>query len=87
MTISDLSRRKLMRSIGTSGPPSLLNVVQQELGAVSNRHKKCQERPMIKAFKYMNLRSLTEAEKRIQLEYRRAHSAMRKYQKIFLYGQ
>ena len=73
--------RKVVRSLGTPVPISILNVVACELKAWSDRYDKFQERPMIKANKYMILRSPTEAEEKlIRLDSRRAHSAIRKYQ-------
>jgi hypothetical protein len=73
--------RKLVRSLGKPVPDNILKKVQRELESWSDRYDKFQERPMIKASKYMILRSPTEAEeKMIQLGSRRAHSAIRKYQ-------
>ena len=73
--------RKLVRSLGIPIPKPILDVVHKELDAWSDRYDKFQERPMIKASKYMILRSPTEAEeKMIKLGSRRAHSAIRKYQ-------
>jgi len=74
-------QRKLVRSLGTPVPEKALEIVRKELEAWSDRYDKFQERPMIKASKYMILRSPTEAqEKVIKLGSRRAHSAIRKYQ-------
>ena len=73
--------RKLVRSLGKPVPPSVIDLVRNELEAWSDRYDKFQERPMIRASKYMILRSPTEAEeKMIRLGSRRAHSAIRKYQ-------
>ena len=73
--------RKIVRSLGKPVPNEVLQKVHNELEAWSDRYDKFQERPMIKASKYMILRSPTEAEaKMIQLGSRRAHSAIRKYQ-------
>lgn len=74
--------RKLVRSLGLPVPPAAMEVVRRELEAWSNRYDvSFQERPMIKASKYMILRSPTEAEEKIiRLGSRRAHSAIRKYQ-------
>lgn len=75
------NERKLVRSLGTPVPLSELDTLERELEAWSLRYDKFQERPMIRAAKYMILRSPTEAEeKMIQLGSRRAHSAIRKYQ-------
>ena len=72
--------RKLVRTLGVPVPPAAMEVVRRELEAWSNRFE-CQERPMIKASKYMIIRSPTEAEEKIlRLGSRRAHSAIRKYQ-------
>ena len=73
--------RKLVRSLGSPVPAKDLEILKIELEAWSDRYDKFQERPMIKASKYMILRSPTEAEeKMIKLGSRRAHSAIRKYQ-------
>jgi hypothetical protein len=73
--------RRLVRSLGTLVPTPALNLIHQELEAWSDRYDKFQERPMIKASKYMILRSPTEAEQKlINMGSRRAHSAIRKYQ-------
>ncbi len=75
------SARKLVRSLGIPVPEEHLKQVRVELDAWSERYDKFQERPMIKASKYMILRSPTEAEEKlIQLGSRRAHAAIRKYQ-------
>jgi len=73
--------RNLVRSLGSPVPARDLELIRNELEAWSDRYDKFQERPMIKASKYMILRSPTEAEeKMIKLGSRRAHSAIRKYQ-------
>jgi len=75
------TKRKLVRSFGIPVPLPELEAVRGELQAWSDRYDKFQERPMIRASKYMILRSPTEAEeKMIKLGSRRAHSAIRKYQ-------
>lgn len=80
--------RKLVRSLGKPVPEHILEKVRRELESWSERYDKFQERPMIKANKYMILRSPTEAEqKMIELGSRRAHSAIRKYQQnLTLWG-
>jgi len=81
ITVGGGPERKLVRSLGTLIPAPVLNLIHKELEAWSDRYDKFQERPMIKACKYMVLRSPTEAEqKMIELGSRRAHSAIRKYQ-------
>jgi hypothetical protein len=73
--------RKQVRSLGIPVPSHLLDSVKRELKAWSDRYDKFQERPMIKASKYMILRSPVEAEQKlIQLGSRRAGSAIRKYE-------
>mmetsp|Transcript_29666 Transcript_29666/g.45364 ORF Transcript_29666/g.45364 Transcript_29666/m.45364 type:complete len:524 (-) Transcript_29666:652-2223(-) len=83
-----LGPRKLVRSLGVAVPNPIIDIVRKELEAWSDRYDKFQERPMIKASKYMILRSPTEAEeKMIKLGSRRAHSAIRKYQQnLSLWG-
>lgn len=79
--IGAASERKLVRSLGTLVPLPILETVRRELEAWSDRYDKFQERPMIRAAKYMVLRSPTEAEeKMINLGSRRASAAIRKYQ-------
>jgi len=56
--------RKLVRSLGTPIPSTVLESVRTELEAWSDRYDKFQERPMIRASKYMVLRSPTEAEEK-----------------------
>lgn len=73
--------RKIVRSLGKKIGPELIESVTRELEAWSNRYDKFQERPMIKASKYMILRSPTEAEEKlIKLGSKRAGAAIRKYQ-------
>eukprot|EP00578_Thalassiosira_sp_NH16_P031491 CAMPEP_0181077716 /NCGR_PEP_ID=MMETSP1071-20121207/1102_1 /TAXON_ID=35127 /ORGANISM="Thalassiosira sp., Strain NH16" /LENGTH=207 /DNA_ID=CAMNT_0023158985 /DNA_START=12 /DNA_END=635 /DNA_ORIENTATION=- len=81
LALGERKERKLVRSLGTPVPPSKLDTLERELESWSLRYDKFQERPMIRAAKYMILRSPTEAEeKMIKLGSRRAHSAIRKYQ-------
>ena len=81
LALGEGKERKLVRSLGAPVPLSELDTLERELEAWSLRYDKFQERPMIRAAKYMILRSPTEAEaKMIKLGSRRAHSAIRKYQ-------
>jgi hypothetical protein len=75
-------QRKQVRSLGIPLSSDLLESVKRELEAWSDRYDKFQERPMIKASKYMILRSPTEAEHKLtKLGSRRAVSAIKKHER------